>query len=208
MAIGATSRKTPITTITALAANARRCRNCELWQDATQVVFGEGPSRARIVLVGEQPGDVEDRQGKPFVGPAGRLLRSALDEAGLDADDLYVTNAVKHFRFEERGKRRIHKRPGATHIAACHPWLDGEVQAIRPRVIVCLGSVAAQSVLGPAIRVTKDAGRAIPTSYGIPAVVTAHPSSVLRAPDSESRAKAMRALIAHFQVARKLAEEG
>jgi DNA polymerase len=188
----------------ALAREARRCRNCELWEDATQVVFGDGARDARIVLIGEQPGDVEDRRGQPFVGPAGRVLATALADAGLTADEIYVTNAVKHFRFEERGKRRIHKRPGATHINACRPWLERELQAIRPRVVVCLGSVATRSVLGASVRVTRDAGRSIPTPYGMPAVVTIHPSSVLRAPDSEARAAAMRALVSHLSVARKL----
>jgi DNA polymerase len=171
-----------------LRRDAASCRNCELWERATQTVFGRGPGRARVMLVGEQPGDAEDRQGEPFVGPAGRVLREALAEAGLDPAAVYVTNAVKHFYWEERGKRRIHKKPRQTHVNACRPWLEAEVHALKPAVIVCLGSVAAQAVIGPQVRVTRDGGVALPSTFGIPAFATIHPSAVLRAPDREARA--------------------
>ncbi len=174
-------------TLSRLARDAEACRNCELWERATQVVFGRGPGKARIMLIGEQPGDAEDQAGEPFVGPAGRMLQQALDAAGLDVTAVYVTNAVKHFYWEERGKRRIHKKPRQSHINACRPWLDAEINAVQPVVLVCLGSVAAQAVIGPKVRVTTDGGVALPTAYGIPAFATLHPSAILRAPDSAAR---------------------
>ena len=159
---------------------ARKCRGCPLYRWATQTVFGEGPARARLLLVGEQPGDREDREGAPFVGPAGRLLDEALGRAGLSRRQVYLTNAVKHFKFEQRGKRRIHKKPGAAEIVACRPWLAAELDAIRPRVIVCLGVTAAGAV-DRLLRAGVSAGSP-------PRVVqTLHPSAVLRAPDHESR---------------------
>ena len=173
----------------ALIAAARRCRGCPLFENATQTVFGRGPAGAPIMLVGEQPGDREDRAGEPFVGPAGRLLARALDEAGIDPRLRYETNAVKHFKFtREGGKRRIHQKPSRTEVVACRPWLIAEIEAVRPRVIVCLGATAAQSLLGAAFRVSMQRGQALPlpSSAGVdltprPIVVaTVHPSAILR----------------------------
>ena len=165
--------------VTALREAAPRCRGCELWADATQVVFSQGPAAASIMLVGEQPGDQEDREGKPFVGPAGRLLAEAVDAAGIDRDQLYVTNAVKHFRFEERGKRRIHKTPETAHIVACHPWLEAEIAVVDPVVIVALGATAGRAVFGRPVRIGAERGSVVPAG-GRSAVLTAHPSAVLR----------------------------
>jgi uracil-DNA glycosylase len=167
-----------------LRAAAVSCKGCELWESATQVVFSAGNSRAPIVLVGEQPGDAEDRQGIPFVGPAGKLLQRALAEAGVAVSDVYVTNAVKHFRFTERGKRRIHATPQVTHIQACRPWLEAELTKVDPKLIVCLGATAARSLLGSGFRVTQQRGKVLelPTPVGERQVLaTVHPSSVLRA---------------------------
>jgi DNA polymerase len=165
---------------------ARECRGCELYKRATQVVFGEGAKKSRLVLVGEQPGDAEDRAGHPFVGPAGRVLDRALEAAGVDRRTAYVTNAVKHFSFEERGKRRIHKTPRISEMRACRPWLEAEIQSIRPACIVCLGSTAARSMLGPQARVTQLRGSVITDSaWASAVVVTIHPSAVLRADDGE-----------------------
>ncbi|WP_028048251.1 UdgX family uracil-DNA binding protein [Cellulomonas sp. URHD0024] len=159
-----------------LRAAAPDCRGCELWQPATQVVFSRGPSDASMVLVGEQPGDREDLEGEPFVGPAGRLLSDALREAGIDENAVYLTNAVKHFRFEERGKRRLHKSPTITHLRACAPWLEAELGIVQPRVVVALGASAARSLLGRSVSVTKERGRLLGGGY----LVTTHPSSVVR----------------------------
>lgn len=148
-----------------LRSAARRCRACPLWRNAVQTVFGEGKVATRIVLVGEQPGDLEDRRGRPFVGPAGKLLDDALKEAGIQRADCYVTNAVKHFKWEPVGKRRIHKKPSAREIAACRPWLEAEVRSIRPRTIVCLGATAAMAVLGAKVRVMRDRGRPLSTLF-------------------------------------------
>ncbi|WP_028046621.1 UdgX family uracil-DNA binding protein [Cellulomonas sp. URHE0023] len=166
----------PTPTIAGLRAAAPACRGCELWAPATQVVFSRGPSDASIVLVGEQPGDHEDLEGEPFVGPAGRLLSDALRAAGIDEDAVYLTNAVKHFRFEERGKRRMHKTPTVTHLRACGPWLDAELAVVRPRVVVALGASAARAVLGRSVGVTRERGRILDGGY----LVTTHPSAVVR----------------------------
>jgi DNA polymerase len=174
-------------TLEQAAEAARGCRACDLWQRATQTVFGSGDCDAEIVLVGEQPGDREDREGLPFVGPAGRLLDQALAEAGIDRGRVYVTNVVKHFSWEERGKWRIHKKPRPHQIQACRPWLEAELTAIRPRVIVCLGATAAQALLGPAFRVTRQRGEFVPSPYAPHVLATVHPSSLLRAPDEETR---------------------
>ena len=165
---------------------AKGCRACPLWKLGTQTVFGEGSPRARVMFVGEQPGDKEDLAGRPFVGPAGAVLDKALDEAGIDRREVYVTNAVKHFKWEPRGKRRIHKKPNAMEIAACRPWLGAEIEALQPEVIVCLGATAAQALLGKQFRVTTSRGEII-ESDGKTMLATVHPSSILRAPDDETR---------------------
>jgi uracil-DNA glycosylase family protein len=189
------------TSVEQLQESAQTCRGCELYKDATQTVFGEGEANSRLMLIGEQPGDQEDLQGKPFVGPAGRLLQRALDEAGIDRRRVYVTNAVKHFRFTMRGKRRLHEKPNAGQVKACRPWLEAEIQVVAPRMLVLLGATAAQSVMGPSFRVSKQRGEVVDTAFGIRAVATVHPSSILRATDGESRDTAMTAFIADLRVA-------
>ncbi len=173
----------PHSTLPKLRAAAASCRGCDLWVDATQTVFGEGPRTADVMLVGEQPGDQEDRQGHPFVGPSGQLLDAALEEAGIDRSRVYVTNSVKHFKFVviERG-RRLHKKPSAAEVRACNPWLREEIRLVKPRVVVALGATAAQALLGKQFRVTQDRGRPIPTEFAEAVVATVHPSAVLRAP--------------------------
>jgi uracil-DNA glycosylase family protein len=168
-------------TLPKLRAAVQECTACELYRDATQAVLGEGPTKARAMLVGEQPGDREDIEGHPFVGPAGALLDRALNEAGIERTDVYITNVVKHFRFRTRGKRRIHQRPEREHVQACRPWLDAELSVVKPRVLVCLGAVAAQGLLGNQVRVTKDRGRPIESDLADFVTVTVHPSSILRA---------------------------
>jgi len=177
-------------TLERLRAAAAECRACELWRTGTQTVFGEGAPPCAVMLVGEQPGDREDLEGHPFVGPAGAILDRALGEAGLPRDEAYVTNVVKHFRWVRQGKRRLHQKPESTHVAACRPWLRAEVELVRPRLIVLLGATAAQSVLGSGFRVLKERGRILDSPFGVPAMATVHPSSVLRAPDPESRDRA------------------
>jgi DNA polymerase len=188
-------------TLPHLRAAAADCRGCRLYIKATQTVFGEGPEAARVVLVGEQPGDVEDREGRPFVGPAGRLLDKALAEAELHRADVYVTNAVKHFSFEERGKWRIHKKPRASEVSACRPWLEAELRVLRPEVLVLMGATAAQSLLGPDFRILRDRGRLLPSDLAPVVLATAHPSSILRAPDEAARAEAFAALVADLKLA-------
>jgi len=174
-------------TLPSLRRAAAGCRACDLWKRGTQTVFGEGSRSAKLVLVGEQPGDREDLEGRQFVGPAGALLDAALEEAGIDRADAYVTNAVKHFKWEPRGKRRIHQKPNAVEIAACRPWLDAELAVLRPKVLVCLGATAAQALLGKAFRVTKHRGVPIASAIAPRVLATVHPSSILRAPDADSR---------------------
>ena len=166
---------------------AADCKGCDLWERATQTVFGEGARRAEVVFVGEQPGNEEDLAGKPFVGPAGRLLDDALLEAGIARIQTYVTNVVKHFKWEPRGKRRIHKKPNAREVAACRPWLEAEISLVKPKVIVCLGATAAQALLGPQFRVSKQRGQFIESTLAPYVVATVHPSSILRAPDETRR---------------------
>jgi DNA polymerase len=166
---------------------AADCRACDLWKKGTQTVFGDGRRRSKILFVGEQPGNEEDLTGKPFVGPAGRLFDSALAEAGIDRKQTYVTNVVKHFKWEPRGKRRIHKKPNAQEISACRPWLEAEIALVKPKVIVALGATAAQALLGPKFRVTKQRGEFIESTLAPYVMATVHPSSILRAPDDESR---------------------
>ena len=166
---------------------AADCKACDLWKLGTQTVFGEGRRGAIVMFVGEQPGNEEDLTGKPFVGPAGRLFDNALDEAGIDRSQTYVTNVVKHFKWEPRGKRRIHKKPNAQEIAACRPWLEAEISLVKPKVIVALGATAAQALLGPKFRVTKQRGEFIESTLAPYLMATVHPSSILRAPDDETR---------------------
>jgi DNA polymerase len=178
-------------TLPALREAAQKCRGCPLWKSATQTVFGEGLPTARLVLVGEQPGDVEDRQGRPFVGPAGRVLDKALETAGIDRNDAYVTNAVKHFKWVQKGRLRLHKKPNAREIGACMPWLEAEIDLIRPEVVVAMGATAAQALFGGKVRVMEDRGRFVPSNFAPYATVTVHPSSILRVPSEEDRHKAL-----------------
>jgi DNA polymerase len=182
---------------------AASCRACDLWREATQTVFGEGAAGARMMLVGEQPGHQEDLQGKPFVGPAGKLLERALEEAGIDRRRVYVTNAVKHFRFTRRGKRRLHEKPNARQVRACRPWLEAEIEVVKPALIVLLGATAAQSVMGPAFRVSTQRGEVLASPFGVPVLATVHPSSILRATDEESREAGMSSFVADLRVAAK-----
>ena len=177
----------PDPTIPKLDAAAKNCRACDLWKTGTQTVFGEGSSKARVMLVGEQPGDQEDIQGHPFVGPAGKILDKALAEAGIDRKEVYVTNAVKHFKWEPRGKRRIHKKPNSMEIAACKPWLEAEIEVVHPIVIVCLGATASQALLGRQFKVSTQRGVWVPSPLAPFVMATVHPSSLLRAPDDETR---------------------
>ena len=189
--------------LTALREAARGCTACPLWRSGTQTVFGEGLKRASLMLVGEQPGDREDLSGRPFVGPAGRLLDEALTEAGIDRLDAYVTNAVKHFKWQPRGTRRIHQKPNWGEIAACRPWVDAELAVIAPRVLVCLGATAAQALLGRDVRVTRDRGRPLESTLAPVALATVHPSSILRAPDEESRQRERALFVDDLKVAAK-----
>ncbi|HET6328666.1 MAG TPA: UdgX family uracil-DNA binding protein [Planctomycetaceae bacterium] len=195
-------------TLPTLKRAAAVCEGCPLYRDATQTVFGEGPADAQLVLVGETPGDQEDLQGRPFVGPAGRLLDEAIAEAGLNRKEVYVTNVVKHFKWEPRGKRRLHKKPSAREMAACRPWLDAEIDLIEPRVIVCLGATAAQALLGPTFRVTRQRGQVLKTARGAKAVATHHPSAILRAPDPTKRDRMRQELAADLSIAASLLGQG
>jgi DNA polymerase len=189
-------------TLPALRTAAAGCRGCDLYRRATQTVFGEGPASARVVMVGEQPGHEEDLAGRPFVGPAGRLLDRALEAARIPRDDVYVTNAVKHFKWEPQGKRRIHARPRPPEIGACLPWLMAELEIVQPDAVVCLGATAAQALLGPRFRVTTQRGQWL-SAPGVPRVLaTVHPSSILRAPDDEARQRELDALVADLRVVR------
>jgi uracil-DNA glycosylase len=182
-----------------LREGARACRGCDLWKRGTQTVFGEGAKGARVLFVGEQPGDKEDLAGRPFVGPAGALLDKALEAAGIDRRQVYVTNAVKHFKWEPRGKRRIHKKPSQIEINACRPWLDAEIEVVRPTIIVCLGATAAQAMLGKSFRVTQQRGRMLTSEAGPLITATVHPSSILRAPDDEARRREMDLFVADLR---------
>jgi DNA polymerase len=178
---------------------AKGCRACHLYRNATQTVFGEGPRKADVMLVGEQPGDAEDLAGHPFVGPAGKLLDRALAEAGIDRRTVYVTNVVKHFKFEQRGKRRIHAKPNGGEIAACRPWLETEIALVKPRVLVCLGATAAQALLGKTFKVSQQRGTFVNSSLAPRVTATVHPSSILRAPDDESRHAEMGRFVADLR---------
>src|SRR3954464_16039408 len=187
-------------TLRRLREAAAGCRGCDLYEGATQTVFGEGLKKAKGMFVGEQPGDREDREGKPFVGPAGRMFDKALVEAGIDRTLVFVTNTVKHFHFEERGKRRIHQRPRAEHIKACRPWLDQELAVVEPSVLVCLGAVPAQALVGRHVKVTQDHGRPLESDLAPTVLVTVHPSSILRQRDAEAREAAYRGFVADLRV--------
>ena len=194
-------------TLEKVRAASKGCKACWLWTLGTQTVFGEGPRQADVMFVGEQPGDQEDKAGRPFVGPAGKLLDRALEEAGIDRTSVYVTNAVKHFKWErtERSTRRIHKKPNDAEIRACRPWLESEIALVRPRVIITLGATASQALLGKQFRVTRDRGKPFPSPFAQAVFATVHPSSVLRAPDAAARALAEQELIADLtRVARHL----
>ena len=180
---------------------AKSCRNCDLWKHATQTVFGEGPERAQLMLVGEQPGNDEDLKGHPFVGPAGKLLDRALEDAGIDRTTVYVTNVVKHFKWEPRGKRRIHKKPRQSEIDACRPWIDDELAIVKPKALVCMGSTAAQALLGKTFRVTADRGKVVPSPLAPVVLATVHPSSILRAPDEDTRHEEYKRFVADLKVA-------
>ena len=195
-----------LATVGELRSAAKDCKACDLWKDATQTVFGEGPSTASIMLVGEQPGDQEDQSGRPFVGPAGKLLEKALEAAGINRNETYVTNVVKHFKWaaDERGKRRIHKKPVSVEIRACRPWIEAELRVVRPRILVCLGATAAQALLGKEIRVSEKRGQLIESSLAPFATATVHPSSILRAPDERSRQAQMEEFVRDLKAVAKL----
>ena len=178
------------TSLSRVRERAAGCRRCDLWKRATQTVFGDGPIKARLMLVGEQPGDQEDIAGEPFVGPAGQLLREAMQEAGLDPAEVFLTNAVKHFKWKPQGKRRIHDKPNREQVLACRMWLDEEIEHVKPAMIVALGATAAGTLLGSAAKVTRDRGKFFPSTLAPLVSLTVHPSSILRAPDSAARAEA------------------
>ena len=184
-----------------LRAAAHACRGCELWQDTTQVVFGQGADTARLMLVGEQPGDREDRSGEPFVGPAGRILDQALETLGVQRDDVYLTNAVKHFRHEDRGKKRIHRKPNLAHLRACAPWIREEIAVVRPHALCLMGATAGRAILGEDVRVGERRGTPTPTSFGPTAVLTVHPSSIVRERDEGRRAEAFDSFVADLRIA-------
>ncbi len=190
--------------LAALARAAGGCRGCSLYRNATQVVFGEGLKRARLMLVGEVPGNDEDLRGRPFVGPAGRILDRALEDAGIDRSDAYVTNVVKHFKWLPRGRRRLHERPSSREIAACMPWLDAEIEVIRPQVLVCLGSTAAKALLGGDFRVTRQHGQFVASNLAPYVTATGHPSAVLRQRTDEARQRAMAELTADLSKVRQV----
>ena len=198
--------------LSAIRRAAAACKNCPLWKSGTQTVFGEGKTSSRIVIVGEQPGDQEDLSGRPFVGPAGKLLDRALEDAGIARDDTYVTNAVKHFKWEPRGKRRIHKKPSAREIAACRPWLEAELRIIRPKIVVCLGATATIAILGPRVRVLKDRGRVFSSAMAKRVLVTIHPSLLLRLTDRDDAKREYDQFVRDLRVAAigagSAAEEG
>jgi uracil-DNA glycosylase family protein len=194
-------------TLTSLREAAATCRGCSLYRNATQTVFGEGPATAEVVLVGEQPGDQEDRMGRPFVGPAGKMLDRALADAGIDRRKVFITNVVKHFKFERRGKRRIHRRPAAEEVRACAPWFRSELEVVKPKALVAMGATAAQDLFGRSFRVTKERGKPIDSDLAPMVTATIHPSAILRAPDEESRREEYDAFVADLRgVARRLRE--
>jgi uracil-DNA glycosylase len=192
----------PDTTSLAIVREAAvHCTSCHLYKRGTQTVFGEGPKRATMMLVGEQPGDYEDVAGKPFVGPAGKIMDRALEDAGIDRSQVYVTNAVKHFKWEPRGKRRIHQKPNSREIAACRPWLEAELRIVRPNLVVAMGATAAQAIFGPGFRVTRERGKVLSSKLAPKVLATVHPSSLLRQPDEESREREYKHFVADLRAA-------
>jgi uracil-DNA glycosylase family protein len=183
---------------------ARGCRGCDLYKRATQTVFGEGKTRAKLMFVGEQPGNSEDLQGHPFVGPAGALLRKAMEQAGIEPKDVYITNAVKHFKFIERGKKRIHQKPKTIEIQACEPWLEAEIELVRPQLVVALGATAAQTFLGSSFRLTKHRGEVLRSPLAPRVTATVHPSSILRSPDDKTRRRELAKFVADLQAIERL----
>lgn len=194
-------------TISSLRQAASTCKACDLWMRGTQTVFGEGGAHVRVMLIGEQPGDQEDLQGRPFVGPAGKILDQALEETGIDRNETYVTNAVKHFKWEPRGKRRIHKKPNSIEIHACKPWIEAEIAVLQPEVIVCMGATAAQALLGRDFRVSIQRGQLVKSNLAPYVIATVHPSSLLRAPDEETRRLEMNRFIDDFKVVAQIIHE-
>ena len=186
---------------------SRHCTACHLYKRATQTVFGEGPKSASIMLVGEQPGDSEDGAGKPFVGPAGKIMDQALEEAGIDRKEVYVTNAVKHFKWEPRGKRRIHQKPNSREIAACRPWLEAELRIVKPKLVVAMGATAAQTIFGPSFRVTRERGKVLSSKFAPRVLATVHPSSLLRQPDETSRHREYKHFVSDLRAAVRAAGE-
>jgi len=190
----------------AMREAAKDCEACHLYKRATQTVFGEGPKSATMMLVGEQPGDYEDVAGKPFVGPAGKIMDQALEEAGIDRSQVYVTNAVKHFKWEPRGKRRIHQKPNSREIAACRPWLEAELRIVKPKLVVAMGATAAQTIFGPGFRVTRERGKVLSSKLAPKVLATVHPSSLLRQPDEESRQREYEHFVSDLRAALRAAD--
>ena len=195
------------TSWSAVREAAKGCEACHLYRRATQMVFGEGPKGATMMLVGEQPGDYEDVAGKPFVGPAGKIMDRALEEAGIDRSKVYVTNAVKHFKWEPRGRRRIHQKPNSREIAACRPWLEAELRIVKPKLVVAMGATAAQTIFGPTFRVTRERGKVLSSKLAPRVVATVHPSSLLRQPDEESREREYERFVVDLRAAVKASSE-
>jgi uracil-DNA glycosylase len=193
--------------LAAVREAATHCTACHLYKRATQTVFGQGPKRVAMMLVGEQPGDYEDVAGKPFVGPAGKIMDRALADAGIDRSQVYVTNAVKHFKWEPRGKRRIHQKPNSREIAACRPWLEAELRIVKPNLVVAMGATAAQTIFGPGFRVTRERGKVLSSKFAPRVLVTVHPSSLLRQPDEESREREYEHFVADLRAASRAADE-
>src|SRR5947199_6529844 len=201
------ARPPDTTSWSAVGEAAKDCEACHLYKRATQTVFGEGPKGALIMLVGEQPGDYEDVAGKPFVGPAGKIMDQALEEAGIDRSHVYVTNAVKHFKWEPRGKRRIHKKPNSREIAACHPWLEADLRLVKPTLLVCLGATDAQAIFGPSFRVTRERGQVFSSKFDAKFAGTVHPSSLLRQPNEQSRQREYKRFVLDLRAAVRAARE-
>ena len=193
--------------LAAVREAAAHCTACHLYKRGTQTVFGEGPKRAAMMLVGEQPGDYEDVAGKPFVGPAGKIMDRALEDAGIDRSQVYVTNTVKHFKWEPRGKRRIHQKPNSREIAACRPWLETELRIVKPNLVVAMGATAAQAIFGPGFRVTRERGKVLSSKLAPRVLATVHPSSLLRQPDEESRQREYKHFVADLRAALRAAGE-